>query len=529
MQPKLQTITLDNFSAKITRFTDGDINSGFAKYATTSGVDVISNPKVLQFMQTATSIGGSVVTDLIVAGRVRLENSATYLYAIGHLGRLYKIQVNDPNGKNPAYNNPVLLATLANGQTFNYGGSLDFFQVSGTTYIWIGHDTGVTRINLDGTSETVISGTWVANVPRQEIQFTGKLYYTNGTNLAVIDSTGTVTSSAILNPGFPATMQARDIDTTANGAYIVITVSSIPLVSILNTVPDPNTASGGSSLLVYWNGTDTAASLSNSFPSFAQTAYQTFANSEYSFGYDSYGAQVSNPIDKILTLTNTQSPLPNAIFSSGNMLNWIVPEAYNGALVASIYSFGQFDQDYEPSFYRRVRISSSLSGGDMIKVPFASLMTNQTVGGATSGYTGNIIGLSTMYFSTLEYNGTTTAYKLYAFNLLPTSTGTAVGGVYETLNQIFSQKVRIPQIRVYQNPAIANQSYTIDLIGIDGNIITGGSKTFTTGSTMTVGDVMTNYSPSHSPTPVFGVRITNVGSVTPVIQKIELDYAQAGI
>jgi len=111
----MQTLTINNFQGRLTRYMDGDINSGFAKYTTTFGNDPFTTPGNLTWFETPTRIdsGGSVITDLIMAMRPRLESGITYVYAIGHTGRLYKIQVNDPTTYAPNYDNPVLLATLS--------------------------------------------------------------------------------------------------------------------------------------------------------------------------------------------------------------------------------------------------------------------------------------------------------------------------------------------------------------------------------------------------------------------------------
>lgn len=136
----MPTLVIDNFAARLTRYDNGNINSGFAKYAT-CGVDPFSKPGRLTWLETATRIdsGGSVITDLIMAGKERVESGISYVYAIGHTGRLYKIQVNDPTTYNPNYDNPVLLATISSGSpTFTRGGSIDFFGA--TERIYIGHD-----------------------------------------------------------------------------------------------------------------------------------------------------------------------------------------------------------------------------------------------------------------------------------------------------------------------------------------------------------------------------------------------------
>src|SRR3990167_3111522 len=152
----MKTKVIDNFKGSMTQFIDGDLNSGLSYVVNTFGNDPFTKPNNLTWCNASTRIdsGGTIITDLIMAGKERVESGVLYVYAIGHLGRLYKIQVNDPTTNNPNYDNPVLLATLTLGSpTFTRGGFIDFF--GSTERIYIGHDMGVTRINFDGTSETV--------------------------------------------------------------------------------------------------------------------------------------------------------------------------------------------------------------------------------------------------------------------------------------------------------------------------------------------------------------------------------------
>src|ERR1041385_8187905 len=119
-----QTVTIkviDNFGGRLTRYNFGDMNSGIAKYIATFGNDPFRFPGQLSWQETAIQIdsAGTVITDLIMDGKERVESGIVYIYCIGHTGRLYKIQVNDPSTYNPDYDNPVLLATLTvNSPTF---------------------------------------------------------------------------------------------------------------------------------------------------------------------------------------------------------------------------------------------------------------------------------------------------------------------------------------------------------------------------------------------------------------------------
>lgn len=251
----IETLTIDNFGGRLTRLNYGNENSGLCKYPTTYGNDPFTNPTNLQWMESANQIdsGGSVITDLIMAGRPRLESGVTYVYAIGHTGRLYKIQVNDPTTYNPNYDNPVLLTTLtSNTPTFKYGSSIQFYGA--TEKIYIGCDQGVISVNFDGSGEAFVgatgAGQWVQNVPRFSVNFTGVLYFTNGTNIAAIDSTATVTTYAQLTPAFPVGTQARDIDVSSDGNYVIIVVARIPQSDLTSATQDTSALSSGDSYLI---------------------------------------------------------------------------------------------------------------------------------------------------------------------------------------------------------------------------------------------------------------------------------------
>lgn len=535
--PEFKTEVVTNFSAKLSRYNNGELDSGFAKFLTTAYVDSFRYPGNLSWMETPIQIdsGGTIITDLIVAGKERVENGISYVYAIGHLGRLYKIQVNNPSTDNPNYDTPVLLTTLTNGQTFTFGGSMEFFGASGNTYIWIGHDAGVTRIDFAGTNETVIGTTdsthWIANVPRQVIVFIGSLFYTNGTNIAQIDSTLTVVSYTKLSPGFPINTNARDIRQTADGRYIVVVVTEAPLNSILALTQDTNNLSSAKSYLIYWNGTDVAASSSTIIPSYITNSYFTFAALEFFFGSDSRGGNLSNPQQKILSLPQMLSPLPNSIYSNGNMIDWIVPFYNNGFLKGQIISYGQYDAEFEPAYYRRMMMPANGTSTDVVQTPFMLPVSNYSFGASYNAYTGNVIGTGKIYFSTLENNGTTQKFRFYSFLNVPYGTGTAAGGVYETQTQIFGEKRQIKELRFYIEPLVANNSFQIDLIGSDGNVITDslGVRQFTVGNpNAVVGQDMLKYNPQVAPTYCLGVRITNLGTKNFVMHKMEIDHCSGG-
>lgn len=534
----MKTIVIDNFHGSMTPYVDGDINSGLTNVVEVFGHDPVVKPGNLTWYETATQIdaAGSVITDLIVAGKTRVESGIIYVYAIGHTGRLYKIQVNDPNTFNPNYDNPVLLATLTiDTPTFTRGGFIDFFGA--TEKIYIGHDKGLNSINFNGTGEAAVgvSATWTQTVPRPLKQFLGKLYIGNGSNLAEVDSTATVTTYTKLSPAFPVSTQVRDIDVTPDGNYLQVVVTDLILTSILSTTPDTSILNPSNSYLFSWNGTDSGYTSYTFYPSTALSSNTTFGDKQYLFGYDFRGGGVWNPIRKFLTSSTVSafasSPLPNTIFGAGNAVWWASTLPFEGNTEMLLTMFGTASEYEEREGYW-APYSQAATGDetDVLQVPMMMLVSNFAQGASSNGYTDEIFGEPKMYFSTLETSSApTTKYKLYKWSMAPSGLGTAlVGAVYQTQTQIFSKKVNVSEVRVYGEPWVAGNAFTIDLIGSAGTPISGGSKSLVAGTNLTIGDDFAWYTPNIAPTYAIGIRVTNDGEVNHTINKIEFDITEAG-
>jgi len=530
----IKTLTIDNFGGSMTLYANGDINSGKSFVTNVSGQNPYIKPGQLTWSQAAEQIdpNADVIQDLILAGKERTENGVLYVYAIGHTGRLYKIQVNDPTTYNPDYDNPVLLSTLISGSpTFTRGAFMDFFGA--TERIYIGHDKGVTRINFDGTSETAISGTWVQNVPRPIKQFVGKLYIGNGSNIAEIDSTATVTSSAKLSPGFPDNTQTRDIDISPDGNYLQMVVSRLPLYDITSSTQETTSTASSESYIFKWNGIDVGYTTFDSYPSFSLATNIMFQNHEYAFGSDQYGAALYSPEEKLLSLQEVQVPLPNSVASNGNLLTWISPLYFDGVLEADILYWGNIDfQVGYPGYWDVFFYNATAPETDIIATPFMLPVSNFGLGASSNNYTNNIFGSSKVYFSSFEISDSTSAYRLYKWNPSPSSSVPSgspfVGAIYQTQTQLFSKKITIKEARIYGEPWVNGNSFLIDLIGSSGGAISGGSMTFTAGSNLTSGEDFAWYTPDCAPTYALGVAITNEGNTNHVINKIEIDYTIGG-
>lgn len=537
----MPTLIIDNFAGKLTRYTDGDINSGFTKYTVTYGVDYFSKPQKLTWQETPIQIdsGGSVITDLIVAGKSRVESGKTYVYAVGHTGRVYKIQVNDPATYNPNYDNPVLLTTItSNTPTFTRGGFIDFY--GSTERIYIGHDKGVTRLDFNGANETFVGvlGSWTQNVPRPLRQFIGKLYVGNGSNLAEIDSTATVTTYTRLAPGFPDNTQVRDIDVSTDGAYLYSVVTRLALGDITSASPDTGAISNSDSYMFKWNGTDSGYTSFDTYSAYSLTANFMFGPYQYVFGYDITGSAMFAPNVKIISPVLTTAPLPGSMGVGTDMVGWAATEPFNpltNVISAGGYSrmaqfiYGKTDSEYPVAWYRQLSLGATSPETDIVRVPFATLVSNSNIGSSSNGYTAGIFGFAKYYFSTLETSsGPTTAYRFYKWFPVSTTLGTTITGQYETQTQLFSKKIKVNKVRVYTEPLVTNNSFTVSLIGSDGNAITNGTKTFTVGSNVTAGTDMNEWSPDMNRTYALAVRINNLGSANWTCHKIEIDYDQSG-
>lgn len=526
------TKVIDNFSGRLTRNNVGEINSGFAKYQTTFGNDPFSDITNLTWLEAPTRIdpNATVITDLIMAARPRLESGITYVYAIGHTGRLYKIQVNDPSGYNPNLDTPVLLTTLIiNSPTFKYGSSIQFFGA--TEKIYIGHDLGVTSVNYDGTGEAFVGtlGSYTANVPRPSVNFTAKLYFGNGNNLLTIDSTATVTTYATLNPAFPVGTVTRDIDVSPDGNYVQIVVSRIPAPDLTSAVQDTTSLSSAESYFLLWNGIDPSITSYNPYNSYSLNTNISFGPYSYLMGYDLGGAAIYTQGQKIISLPNSLTPNFDAMFSTGNLVGFASPETSGGFLVGSIMFYGQYDFEVPKGLFRFLRFSAGTPQTDILTMPTCLIVSNLFYGSSSAGYAGNQVGSAKLYFSTIETSSApTTAYKFYKFTTVPTGLGTAIGGIYETQNELFLKKSKPTQIRFYTGPLITNNSFKIDLIGSDGNPIANSSQTFTVGSNVTIGQDYIWYTPQGAPTYSLGVRITNLGSVNWTGVKLEIDAEEMG-
>lgn len=525
------TKLIDKFDGRLTRDNIGDMNSGMVKYTTSFGYDPFTNPGNLTWMEQPVQIDptASVITDLIMAMAERIENGIVYVYAIGHTGRLYKIQVSITN--NPDYDHAVLVATLTGGLTFKYGASVQFFGA--TEKIFIGHDTGVTKIAFDGSGQvnltTATTGTVTTTVPRPSANFLGSLYFGNGSNILQIDSTELIIQGQKLSPGFPSGTYVRDLDVSPDGNYLQIIVFRVNSVDLTQLTVDTSSLAAGDSYKFMWNGTDTGYTSYQNYKGYSTNSNTVFGSYSYLLGYDLSGAAIYSGGSKLEALPKVLSPNFGSMFSTGNMLGFATPENNGGVLKGSIFFYGRFDEQATKGLFRVLRVGPLASGSetDIIQVPVCLPVSNLFYGSSQSGYANQVIGTSKVYFSTLEISGSTTAYRFYRFSTYPIGNDSPQNGIYETQQEtsvklfrnILKKKLKVYEVRVFTPPLAAGIQFKIDLIGNDGNPIANASQTFTPAT----GAVLMKYNPQMAPSYSIGVRITNQLGSRWVCEKIEVD------
>ncbi len=530
-----KTLEIINFRGSLTRVLNGDVNSGFAKFDSSWGYDPFSKPGNLTWFETPTDLDPSDTTIglTIVCAKSKVDSgNQAYIYAIGtdysgSSAKLFKIQPNQVG--NPNLDSVSVLATLSNND-FLFGGSMEFYGT--TNKIYFTGETKMSSINFDGTSETQVGGNFTTASYHPLVKFLGNLYAADKNNLREIGSTGTETRSSVLSPPMPSDTYVRDMGVSPDGDYISIASSEIPPEQ-QDYGYDRISAATGSGYVFNWNGIDQGITNFKSFPSHAVTAFKAYMNNQYLFSNDSFGMSVDNGSGKVLTLQNNRSTIPNSVVSDGNFINWMTTEVANGNMYASMYYFGNLDSESPSGFWRMFRQAASQAGGFNYTNPFNILANNKFSTLNASASSVAVYGYGKHYFSTYEYKTGSIKYKLYRFLVTPTGTGTPVAGVWESQTQLFSKKVTLKQIRVYCEPTVSNNSFQLDVIGSDGNVISNGTfnYTFASGSNGTLlqgAFERINFNPSIKDLYAIGVRITNMGSANMTIKKVELDIDDGG-
>lgn len=579
----IQTVEITNFGGRLTRLLNGDMNSGFAKFATSWGYDPFSKPMNLTWFEQPVDITGPI-TDAIVAakkiygygGGVNTGNVQQYVLLLGNgnstsaspgPGNLYSIQ---PAQITPASSvianiDSVIGVTSVTG-TYSYGGSLEVYahpQFAGlptassvTTGLYISSDFEVIALPLASIygQQVRVTANYVGNPNfadgcfRPLKIFQGKLRFSNATTIATIGAAGTIVSlynasirgvinaNSDLQTPLPIDCQIQDMDISIDGNYLLIATSNVDNVNLSAVGLDTQYASSNDSVVYGWNGSDTKVTTQTTMPSITLTALQTYLGNNLFFSEDGFGASATDGINKILTLPKNKAPWANATAVNGNFLTWVSVEVNSGGngSFGSLYYFGGLDQENPPGLYRVMRQSSA--SAFVSSAPLNALVDNSfTSVDQGPNATTNVIGYGKHYISLVSpnFSGGGSFAKLYRFLINSTGTGTPQSGVYETQTQLFSKKITVKQIRVYTEPTVAGNGFQIDFIGSDGKVITNGTSTYTysagTDITQAQGPLeRIDFNPSMKDTYALGMRITNTGSTNMTIHKVEIDYAFSG-
>ena len=549
--PETQTIYITNFSGRLTRILNGDLNSGFARFSTSFGYDPFTKPMNLTWLETPTSITG--ITSLPQAGKVTADTTqGPNVHVITQNGNWYQIRSATTGNSN--LNSVIGIASVST-QNYTFGTSMEFFgsivggDISGVSLprLYVGGDTRVVSANPDGSAEAAVGtvANYTSAIFRPLKIFAGTLIFGNGATFGQINATNTVISSVLnigtgntysaINPGLGAQARLMDIEVSPSNNYITLATANLRASETLDSA-NSDFGEAFASLegrLFEWNGTDATVTAAKSVPSYKPSALETYFDRTMFFATDTFGTAFNDGAGKILTLPNNRTPMPNAVSVNGNFMTWACPEINGTARYMSLYYYGSLDQENPPGLYRVLRWTTTQSSGFVNRVPLNILVSNyyQTVNAAgtaliTFGFGKHYIGLNSR-------NDSATANYLLSFLITPTTTGTPQLGVYETQTQLFSKRVAVKAIRVYTEPAVTGNGFQLDIIGSDGAIVANGTYTYTfadvadpqSGSTA-VERINFNVNPKTQY--ALGVRVTNTGTVNMTIKKIEIDIIESG-
>lgn len=548
---KPETIVINNFSGRLTRILNGDLNSGFAKYFTSYGYNPFIKPMNLTWLRGPIDISSATpsnFTGLVVAGKSRIEGRDLYVYTVDDSGVISKFQpYARGSGGNPTFSGNSVVGTaqpVGSGQTQSYeaGASMEFF--GNVQQIFLGTNTAVVRVNFDGSAASVVGSTsnyYAGGIGRPLKPFAGNLLFSNGNTFGAINATNTVVSSVIgtglgnlysqINPPFPPDNLVRDIDSSPDGNYAYILASTVPTDVTLTAAGDDSMYGAlGESTLYKWNGVDAGTTALQQLPRGISTALQIYLDQQRIFSSDPFGADMNDGVNKLLTLPGIKSPAPNSISVNGNFITWATPEVSNAgdSMNASLFYFGSLDQENPSGLYRLARLSPTLASGFFYNVPF-----NLAVTSAYSNVYVNKTGVSPQSYgahvlSTIELSSSTSQKKFWSFYVTPINNNVnANEGVYETQTQIWSKRMGLSQVRVYTEPVVTGNGFRLDLIDVDGGVMDNGTFTYAFGDPVDKEERI-NFSPQVRTFYGLGIRITNTGTKNMVIKKIEIDVMPEG-
>lgn len=550
------TVTITNFSGRLTRIINGDLNSGFAKFTTSFGYDPFSKPLNLTWLEQATPIASVISSEVLLTAKVRNEGSGPVVYAIGSSRGAY--QIAPATASSPNADSVIGIGSVAaNSPSFNYGASLEFFGTPEKMYV--SSDGQINAFPISSVTTGAFGGDAIVGSANFFVQntyhplkpFQGNLTFGNGPTIGAIGTTNTVISSQIgmsvgstgrvqtlysqLNPPFPPEKNVMDLDVSPDYNYLLITSSEVAPENIVTLADDRQTVVPGGGDIFQWNGSDVATTAGLQVPAQALTALQSYLQKNMMFANDTFGLSVGDGVDKLLYLPGNKAPLSNATGVNGDFLFWMSTELAtdNSTIYASLYYYGQLDQETPVGIYRLLRYSTLLPAGYVYQVPLNVLVTNlfKSINNTITSI--STFGYGKHYFSTIEVSNTITTNRLNRFLVTSSGTGTPQLGVYETQTQLFSKRIDVSQIRVYTEPMVAGNAFQLDVIGADGSVVSNGTFTYHFGD---ITDPQSgssaveriNFNPDSKTQYSLGIRLTNLGTTNMTVKKIEIDISQEG-
>ena len=525
-------LVITNFGGPLTRKRTGDINSGLARFETSWGYDPYSKPGNLTWLEQPTSIlswTGSQGPMAVM--KQRTEGDVNLVYGVAKSGNLYRITVN--SATNPNLDSPSVISALAGGFGNDRGAGMVFYGA--TEKIFVGDNTNIQRVNFDGSSPSVVGSVTSTGVPRPMITFLGKIYFGNGNNIGEVDSSELITTQAKLSPALPAGLFVRDLDVSTDGNYLQIITSRTNAAYPQGDSNDRTSSGAADSFKFYWNGIDSGATSFENYSGIVLSTNVVKADQDFTFAHDPSGAAIFSGTEKILSLPRALAPHTNSAFLSGNILAFGTAEyeSSSSRFRVGIFNYGQYDSETPKGLFRLLRQNAQVED-DVTAVSACIGVSNRIYAPSIYGYANNISGTGKIYYSTQEEDLTTTSFdqRLWRFETVSNGVGSILAGVYETQTQMFSKKVKVPEVRIYTEPLIGGNDFVVDLIGSGGSVMAGGSQRFqvATGS-VTTGTDMVHFNPAMIPTYALGVRITNsstTGVANWTANKIEVDYTDGG-
>ena len=545
MQKKPETLVITNFSGRLSRILNGDINSGFAKFTSSFGYDPFSKPLNLTWLEGATNITGPI-NNLPQAGKVLSATLAgPNVHVLDQGGKWYQIQ----SATSSNNNTNSVVAVQSVGGNYLFGTSMEFYgsvvgqDTAGNSLgkLYIGGDAAVRSINPNGSGDAVVgsSANYTANVYKPLKPFAGKLHFGNGNTIGSIDNTGTVTSSVIntgtgniyssLNPALGTSAKVLDLEVTTANDYLVMATANLLQGQRLDDYAYDIVSTFGAQdgKISLWNGSNGTVTAATNVPSYLVSAIETYFQNNSFFAADSFGTAFNKGDGKILSLPDNKPPLPNAVAVNGNFMTWACAEVVGTQRYMSLYYYGQLDSENPAGLYRMLRWATTQSDGFVSQVPLNLLVSNKISSINTAGTAVRVLGFGKHYIGLSSANNSATTNFLLSFLVTSSGSGTPQTGVYETQTQLFSKRVALSQIRVYCEPVVAGNAFQLDVIDVDGNPVQNGTFTYTYGDPADKNERI-NFNPGNKTMYGLGIRVTNTGSTNMTIKKIEIDYSEEG-